>query len=73
MDADGTLVAGRADALSIVNGRVNAVVDWKSDVDPGPEERAAHARQLTTYMRITGALRGALVYLSRGEVVWVDR
>ena len=72
-DADGVLVAGRADALSLVDGRVNIVVDWKSDVDPGPHERASHIGQLAAYMRITGALRGALVYLSRDEVVWVDR
>lgn len=71
-DVDGALVAGRADAVSIVDGRINAVLDWKSDVDPGPQDRATHVSQLRAYMRITGALRGAIVYLSRDEVVWVD-
>jgi CRISPR-associated exonuclease Cas4 len=72
-DTDGTLVAGRADALSVVDGRIDAVVDWKSDIDPGPDERMTHAGQVTAYLRITGASRGALVYLSKSEVVWVER
>lgn len=70
-DTDGTLVAGRADALSVVDGRVEVVVDWKSDLNPTPEERSAHVGQVTTYLRVTGARRGAVVYLSRGQVVWV--
>lgn len=71
VDNDGALVAGRADAVSVEDGRINAVVDWKSDLDPSPAERAQHAGQLTTYLRLTTAARGAIVYLSRGEVVWV--
>jgi CRISPR-associated exonuclease Cas4 len=71
-DADGALVAGRVDALSVVDGRIDAVIDWKSDLDPGPEERAAYAAQVAAYLRVTGAARGALVYLSRGEITWVS-
>lgn len=70
-DTDGALVAGRADALSVVEGRVEVVIDWKSDLDPGPEERSAHAGQVAAYLRVTGAPRAALVYLTRGEIVWV--
>jgi ATP-dependent exoDNAse (exonuclease V) beta subunit len=70
-DYDGALVAGRADALSVVDGRIEAVVDWKSDLDPSSADRAAHANQILAYLRLTGASRGALVYLSRGEILWV--
>ena len=72
VDADGALVAGRADALSIVGGRVEVVVDWKSDLDPSPADRAAYADQVAAYLRVTGAPRGLLVYLSRGELTWVE-
>lgn len=72
MDQDGVLVAGRADALSIVDGRIEAVLDWKSDLDPSPAERAAYASQIKSYLEITGAPRGALVYVSRGEIVWIN-
>ena len=71
MDADGTLVAGRADAVSVVDGRIDVVLDWKSDLNPHPEERATYARQVAGYLRFAGAQKGAIVYLSRGEVVWV--
>ncbi len=72
-DADGALVAGRADAISIVDGRVEAVLDWKSDLDPSSVERAAHASQIQSYLQVTGASRGALVYLSLGEIIWINR
>lgn len=71
-DYDGTLVAARADAISVVDDRVEAVVDWKSDYHPSFAERAAHVKQISAYLRLTGASRGALVYLSRDEIVWVD-
>jgi CRISPR-associated exonuclease Cas4 len=70
-DYDGALVAGRADALSVIDGRIEVVLDWKSDLDPSPAERAAYAEQIGVYLRVTAASRGALVYVSRGEVVWV--
>ncbi len=69
-DADGTLIAGRADAIAITEGRVDVVVDWKSDLEPSARTRADHMGQLSDYLRILGASRGAIVYLSRDEVVW---
>ncbi len=70
-DDDGALVAGRADAVALKDGRIEVVVDWKTDLDPSSAERADYVRQVAAYLRITGAARGALVYLSRGEVVWI--
>ena len=40
---------------------------------PTPEERAGYVGQLTAYLEATGAPRGALVFMSRDEVVWVQR
>jgi CRISPR-associated exonuclease Cas4 len=66
------LVAGRADALAIIEGRADAVIDWKSDVNPTPAVREAHVRQLRDYLSATGAERGAVVYLTSGEVAWIQ-
>jgi len=65
------LVAGRADALAINGRRVDAAIDWKSDVNPTLAVRKAHAQQLHDYLSATYASRGAVVYLSSGEIVWV--
>lgn len=65
------LLAGRADALTVADGNVTAALDWKSDIAPTDEERLRHAGQLREYLRATKAPRGALVYMSLGEVVWL--
>ncbi|WP_032908029.1 UvrD-helicase domain-containing protein [Mesorhizobium sp. LNHC252B00] len=67
------LIAGRADALAIIEDRVDAAIDWKSDVNPSPAVREAHAQQLRDYLSATGARRGAIVYLTSGEIAWVQR
>ena len=65
------LVAGRADALAISDQGVDAAIDWKSDVNPTLAVRKAHAQQLRDYLSATHANRGAVVYLTSGEIVWV--
>lgn len=65
-------LAGRADAVVIEEDRILLVVDWKSDVNPAPNSHAAHAVQLRDYLRVTGAERGAIVYMSSGRVAWVE-
>ena len=70
VDTDGTLVAGRADAVVVIDGRATAVLDWKSDLDPTPAERDSYLSQLSQYIRTLAVPRGALVYLSTGDVVW---
>jgi exodeoxyribonuclease-5/CRISPR-associated exonuclease Cas4 len=65
-------LAGRADAVVIDGDRIVLVVDWKSDVSPAPNSQAAHAGQLRDYLRVTGAQRGAIVYMSSGRVAWVE-
>jgi ATP-dependent exoDNAse (exonuclease V) beta subunit len=69
--SDDTFLAGRADALAVVDGEVTAVLDWKSDIAPSSEDRAWHAGQLRDYLAATRIRRGALVYMSLGEIVWL--
>jgi hypothetical protein len=57
---------------AIENGRLQAIVDWKSDVAPGPKDIGAHTVQLQDYLRATGTPRGALVYMTTGSVLWFD-
>ena len=64
-------LAGRADAVATDGDGMSVVVDWKSDVKPTSLMHSAHAAQLRDYLRVTGASRGALVYMSAGQVVWV--
>lgn len=66
------LIGGRADALAIFEGRVEAAIDWKSDVDPTPAVRETHRQQLRDYLSATGAKRGAVVYLTSGEITWIQ-
>ncbi|CDX12290.1 Exodeoxyribonuclease V beta chain [Mesorhizobium plurifarium] len=66
-----SLIGGRADALAIIEDRVNAVIDWKSDVDPTLAAREAHVQQLRDYLSATGAMRGAIVYLTSGEIALI--
>lgn len=68
----GVLLAGRADAVAVENGIILAALDWKSDVVPSDEERANYIGQIRAYLDATGARRGALVYMTLGEIVWVE-
>lgn len=66
------LMAGRADAVAVVDGQPTIVFDWKSDVAPSAVTRQSYAGQLLEYMRAIGAPRGAIVYLTLGSLDWVD-
>jgi CRISPR-associated exonuclease Cas4 len=66
------LVAGRADAVCYRAGKPEIVFDWKSDVDPDTAARAAYANQLGQYIHVLGAERGAIVYMTIGQVQWVS-
>ena len=66
------MLAGRADAAALEDGVASAVVDWKSDVAPTPEDVQLHATQLQHYITAIGVQRGALVYMTPGIVRWVE-
>jgi CRISPR-associated exonuclease Cas4 len=67
-----TLLAGRGDAIAIGAGGVDAVLDWKSDYAPNADTIAEHAAQVRLYMRTLSAVRGALVYMTSGKIIWID-
>ena len=66
-------LSGRADAVVLDDyGRADTVLDWKSDVSPGPAQLREHAEQLTLYVRCNRRRRrGAVVYLTQRTVRWV--
>ena len=68
---DGALIAGRADAAAYDGEAPDVVLDWKSDIAPSTQDRAQFRGQLQDYMTAIGAPRGAVVYMSLGEVAWV--
>lgn len=64
-----SLTAGIADAVAVdETGRIDVVVDWKSDVKPGNEQVELYRGQILDYVRATGAPRGLLVFVSSGRV-----
>ena len=65
-----TLVSGIADALAWgENGKVDAIIDWKSDVEVIPEKVAQYLDQLRTYRDETGAERALLVFMTPSQVM----
>ncbi len=64
-------LAGRADAAVIEGKRITLVVDWKSDVNPVAATHSVHVAQLRDYLRVTNAQRGAVVYMTTGQVTWI--
>jgi CRISPR-associated exonuclease Cas4 len=68
---DRRLITGRADAVRCKDGRAYIVFDWKSDIAPESASRDAYARQLALYVDVLGAERGAVVYMTSGQIEWV--
>jgi len=65
-------MAGRADAVAVRGKECLAVLDWKSDILPSRDDRSGHIAQLKDYVETIGAPKGAIVYMSLGEVIWVQ-
>jgi CRISPR-associated exonuclease Cas4 len=70
-EGGGELLAGRADALVVLDDEVAGVVDWKSDFAPTLEDKDRYASQIADYVRATGAMAGAIVFVTTREVVWI--
>src|SRR5262249_7427620 len=67
------LVSGRADAVRYRrDGRADVVFDWKSDPEPESASRFAYAQQVATYVDVLGAQCGALVYMTTGDIEWIN-
>ena len=73
LDGNGDrLVSGRADAVSYRSAKPRIVFDWKSDVVPEPKARTAYTSQIAQYVKVLGAERGGIVYMSLGQIQWVS-
>jgi exodeoxyribonuclease-5 len=65
-----TLISGIADAVAPDgNDGIEAIVDWKSDVEINSDRLAGYLKQLGAYRRETGAERAILVLMTAGKVV----
>ena len=73
-DCAATLTAGIADAVAIdEEGRIDVVVDWKSDVNPGAGQIAMYREQVRDYLQSTAAPIGLVVLLSSGRIEKIVR
>jgi ATP-dependent exoDNAse (exonuclease V) beta subunit len=64
------LISGIADAVAPdADGRIEVVVDWKSDVDPSQATIAHYFKQIDEYRQQTGAKRSLLVLMTPGKVI----
>ena len=65
--------AGIADATSFGDdGAPQAIIDWKSDVDPQPETVEHYRAQVQSYLRMTGLTKGLIVFVTLGTMVQVS-
>ena len=71
MDADREIiVSGIVDAIAYDNGgRIETVVDWKSDVAIDAERLSTYCAQLGAYRRETSARNALLVLMTTGKIV----
>ncbi len=65
--------AGIVDAVFFgPDGTPEAVIDWKSDVNPSPETLEHYRAQVGVYLEVTGAEHGLVVLVTNGIVVSVN-
>ncbi|PTE06489.1 hypothetical protein [Mesorhizobium helmanticense] len=63
----------RADAIAFDAGVAVTAFDWKRDIAPSPADRQAYAGQLLEYLELLALDRGAIVFMTSGEIQWVNR
>jgi hypothetical protein len=64
------LVSGIADAVAANSaGKIEVIVDWKSDVVMNVDKLNAYRGQLDSYRKTTGAVRALLVLMTAGRVI----
>jgi ATP-dependent exoDNAse (exonuclease V) beta subunit len=68
--ANETLVSGIADAVARnTEGKIDVVIDWKSDIEMNAAKLATYRRQLGEYRLQTGAERALLVMMTTGTIL----
>lgn len=69
-EANETLVSGIADAVAVdPEGKIDVVIDWKSDIEMNTTKLEAYRRQLAEYLLQTGADRALLVMMTTGTIL----
>jgi ATP-dependent exoDNAse (exonuclease V) beta subunit len=64
------IVSGIADAVAYGSeGRIEIIVDWKSDITIDVSTLNSYRGQLDTYRQFTGATRALLVLVTTGKVI----
>ncbi len=63
-----SFTAGIADAVAVEKGRIEAVIDWKSDINPSVSDLEAYRGQIRDYLRTTGTECGLIVFLTSGRI-----
>ena len=67
-------VAGIVDAIAFgADGKPEVVIDWKSDVEPSQKAVEHYLAQIRTYLDVTGADRGLVVFVTTGFAHHVAR
>jgi hypothetical protein len=65
-----TLISGIADAIAPDDqGGIDAVIDWKSDVNPSLEAIDHYRKQINEYRRTVGGKRALLVFMTRSSII----
>jgi len=65
-----TLISGIADAVARdEHGGIEAIIDWKSDVEMNADKLANYRSQLGDYRKQTGAKRALLVLITSGKIL----
>ncbi|QZO00661.1 3'-5' exonuclease [Chenggangzhangella methanolivorans] len=62
---------GIADAVALEGDRIDIVIDWKSDVEPGSSVVAGYRAQVADYLKTVDAKRGLIVFMTTGKVIEV--
>jgi hypothetical protein len=72
-DQDSTIyVGGVADAIAYQPiGLIDLVVDWKTDVNPSPQQIDLYREQMRDYLVATGAPDGLIVFGTTGQLIKV--
>jgi exodeoxyribonuclease-5 len=65
------LTMGVSDAMAFDQGKADVVVDWKGDLRPSAQTVGMYKAQVGDYVKMTGANRGLIVFMSTGSVVEV--
>ena len=63
------LTAGISDAVAVSDtGRIDVVIDWKSDIEPAAAQVDLYRGQVRDYLAATGATLGLVVFMTSGRI-----